>query len=112
MITGYHGTDTVATPHLGFCVAARPEVAADYATGKNEGNVVTEVTLDTDDLTVEQVDYDYDEAEPIIPDDCTADVVEYEDHDEGGHPHYAAMLLTDRAIAACTVVATTDADSY
>jgi hypothetical protein len=100
-IIGYHGTNGQALPHIGFCVTPDQIAALHYA-GENGGCDVTEIVIDTTDLDVEDVAYDYDGCEPKI-DGVTADIAEYTDCDEHGRTHRTWMLLTDRAVAAAHI---------
>ena len=109
----YHGSDEEAILHVGICVTTSPAAAANYAVHKNAGNIVTIIDIDTSGLSIEAVDYDFDDTEPIIPDDCTADIVTYTDSDMWGREHTALMLLTEAAIAAARIdgtITATDAE--
>ena len=110
-ITTYHGSDTAITPRAGTCLTEDADTAANYAVEKNGGTTITEIVLDTDGLDGQEVDYDYDGGEPIIPPGCTADYAEYVDSDMWGRDHDSIMLLTDRAVAACTVAGTVEVDA-
>lgn len=108
--SGYHGTGATATAHIGFCLTDDDTAAAHYAqVNSPAAATVHEVTIDTTDLTVAEVEYDYDGCEPILT-GCDADVAEYIDCDEMGRTHRTWMLLTAAAVAATTFGATTPAD--
>ena len=108
--TGYHGTGATLTAHVGLCITDDEIAAAHYAmVNDSQAPTVHGVTLDTTDLTVTEVEYDYDATEPVL-DGCTADVAEYVDCDEQGRTHRTWMLLTPAAVAALTVTTATPAD--
>ena len=108
--TGYHGTGAALTAHVGLCITDDEIAAAHYAmVNDSQAPTVHGVTLDTTDLTVTEVEYDYDATEPVL-DGCTTDVAEYVDCDEQGRTHRTWMLLTPAAVAALTVTTATPAD--
>lgn len=100
--TYFHGTDTIAL-HIGICLTSDEQAAENYAEEKNDGQVY-EITFDDTGLDGEEVEYDFDDCEPIIPEGCTADYVTYTDSDMYGRDHDTTMLLTERAVAAATIV--------
>ena len=102
-ISGYHGSKAGTVAHLGFCLTDDDIAAENYA-AQNAGYdepVVYTVTIAAD-LSVADVDYDYDSGEPVLA-DCDADIACYEDCDETGRTHTTWMLLTPAAVAATTI---------
>ena len=99
MISGYHGTsDANLAPYVGLCITD-DILAAEHYADQNGGAEVLAFDIDTTNLVVVDVEYDYDGCEPIL-DGVEADVAEYLDCDEQGRTHRTWMLLTKAAVAA------------
>lgn len=104
MISGYHGSENPALNlYAGICLTDDLSAAENYAE-QNGGDSIYVIDVNTDGLTWVDVDYDYDNGEPILG-GVEADVVEYVDCDETGRTHRTWMLITNAAIAAAAIQA-------
>ena len=111
MTTLYHGSHTgTITLHEGICLTAQRDVAERYA---GRLGVVGEIDIDLDSLVVVRVaGYDHDANYAPADDDefraahraAGVDVLVYDDEDESGREHACYRLISDRALAACTVL--------
>lgn len=112
-LTLYHGAHTRFALHVGQCFAPDERSAESYADGSG---IVAEIDLSLDGLDVWEVDgYDWDTdtapgdsldslAEYGLPIDGSVDVIIYDDADQYGRRHKTYRLLSERAVAAVSIV--------
>jgi hypothetical protein len=114
MATLYHGSTTEPTPRIGMCLTDCDRIASSYAGWRTgQGGVVSELEIDLSGLTVVEVDgYDRDSDE--APGDISygaeldADVIVYQDESPRGRSNTTWRLVSARAVAAVTIVSTTE----
>lgn len=110
MLTLFHGAHTRFALHVGLCLTPDRGSAEQYADGSD---IVVEVVLDLAGLTVVEVEgYDWD-LDDAPGDDLSrladwgvppgTDVIRFADADQTGTEHDTYRLLTERALAACSV---------
>lgn len=104
----YHGAHTRFSLHVGQCFTDRLASAVVY---QGSCGYLAEVAINLDGLTVVSVEsYDRDTNTAVgdsAADVATADIVEYDDEDERGCRHRTWRIMTERALAAVTVVCVT-----
>lgn len=111
--TMYHGNGSRLALHTGLCLTDDLRSARDYASYDHADGVVHTVEVDLHGLRVVEVDgFDRDE-NLAAGDDFTAfdaDVIVYTDETITGRAHRTWRLMSDAALTAVTLTATTDAE--
>lgn len=111
MIELFHGAHTGWAAETGTCLTPDFAVAERYAKGSG---IVVRVALDTDALVVRRLVVGYDRETNTAPGDDVSELIEleaagvdvivYRDEDEHGRSHTTYRLVSDRAVAACSVI--------
>jgi hypothetical protein len=114
----FHGSssDTVAL-HQGLCLTDADDAARDYANAAWGTHYLHTVDIDLDGLTVADAPEDWDRDENTAASDNGgdydgADIIVYGDETPMNHRHVTYRLMTPAALAAVTIVASSDAGDY
>jgi hypothetical protein len=115
----FHGSSSQTLAlHEGLCLAEDENIARDYAIYTSGDSYLHDLELSFAGLTVTELDEGYDRDANIAPADLDpsafpgTDIITFTDETITGREHVTYRLLTPAALAAVTVMATSDADDY